>query len=93
MYRISLACHGVPTEHGAVAAVDIAEEFTHRPWHRAVECSWDGSVLLLNAKNDYDDNGLALSDEFSDAIAACIAPGFDGRIEVLSVAVVQADEP
>jgi hypothetical protein len=43
MYRIVLACKGVPADFGAVAARDIAEEFTHRPWHQNVHCEWDGS--------------------------------------------------
>lgn len=91
MYRISLVCHGVPPDHGDAAATDIAEEFTYRPWHEAVKCSWDGKFLLLEAENDYDFNGLALLDEFSDAIAACIAPAFDGRIEILSVQKFDAE--
>jgi hypothetical protein len=37
------------------------------------------------AENDYDDNGLALQDEFSDAISACVAEGFDGDLEVQSI--------
>jgi len=65
--------------------VDITEEFTHRPWHQNVQCSWDGSRLTLQADNDFDADGSALADEFSDAIAACIAEGFDGSITVDSV--------
>ena len=85
MYRILLTCSGVPGTVGAAAANDIAEEFTHRPWHQNVQCSWDGSRLLLQADNDYDSDGSALTDEFSDAIAACITEGFDGSITVESV--------
>jgi len=88
MYRIVLACKGVPTDVGAVAARDITEEFTHRPWHKNARCEWDGSRLFLQADNDFDSNGLALMDEFSDAIAACIADGFDGGIDVVSVSAV-----
>jgi hypothetical protein len=40
---------------------------------------------MLQAENDFDSNGLALLDEFSDAISASIADGFDGGIEVVSV--------
>ncbi|RNF85084.1 hypothetical protein EER27_04675 [Lysobacter psychrotolerans] len=80
-----LACNGVPEHVGAVAASDIAEEFTHRPWHQNVQSTWDGSRLLLQADNDYDSDGSALADEFSDAIAACIADGFNGSITVESV--------
>jgi hypothetical protein len=72
MYRIILACNGVPAHVGAEAASDITEEFTHRPWHQNVRCEWDGSRLVLQVDNDFDSNGLALRDEFSDAISAML---------------------
>jgi hypothetical protein len=84
-YRISLSCGGVPVDVGPQAAIDITEEFTHHRWHENAECGWDGASLLLSAENDFDAGGLALMDEFSDAIAACIADGFDGDIRVLSI--------
>jgi hypothetical protein len=87
-YRIILTCDGVPAAAGPQAAVDITEEFTHRPWHENVECRWNGESLLLTAENDFDTQGLALIDEFSDAIAACIANGFDGRIRVVSITAI-----
>jgi hypothetical protein len=93
MYRIVLACKGVPADVGAVAARDIAEEFTHRPWHQNVHCEWDGSRLVLQADNDFDSNGLALMDEFSDAIAASITDSFDGGIDVVSVTTLPTDAP
>jgi len=86
-----LACRGVPPNLGREAAHDISEEFTHRPWHKNVRCEWDGFRLVLQAENDFDSNGLALRDEFSDAISACVTDGFDGRIEVVSVNPVVAD--
>ena len=90
MFRIVLACDGVPKDVGAQAAVDITEEFTHRPWHTNAQCRWDGERLILQAENDVDADGEALSDEFSDAIAACVAPHFDGTIS--KVAVVKLDD-
>jgi hypothetical protein len=42
-------------------------------------------MLTLHAENDFDSTGDALADEFSDAIAACITPGFDGSIAKVSV--------
>jgi hypothetical protein len=84
MYRIVLACKGVPTHAGAAGARDISNEFTHRPWQN-VTCVWDGSQRILQAENDFDLNGLALVDEFSDAISAWIEGGFDGNIEILSI--------
>jgi hypothetical protein len=85
MYRIILACEGVPANAGETGARDIAQEFKNRPWHENVTCSWDGSRLILQADNDFDSNGSALTDEFSDLITACIADGFDGNIKVLSI--------
>jgi hypothetical protein len=93
MYRIVLACKGVPADVGAVAARDITEEFTHRPWHQNVRCEWDGSRLILQADNGFDSKGLALLDEFSDAISAFITDGFDGDIDVVSVSPLQTDAP
>ena len=92
-YRIVLACNGVPTGVGAEAARDITEEFTHRSWHQNLSCEWNGSRLILQADNDFDSNGLALLDEFSDAISACIEDGFDGGIDVVSVSPLPSNPP
>lgn len=89
MFHIVLECEGVPPSAGEEAARDIAEEFTHRPWHQNVKCTWDGQTLQLTADNDYDDNGLALQDEFSDAISANIKDEFDGNLRVVSVTPFQ----
>jgi len=80
-----LACNDVPADAGTIAALDISEEFTHRPWHQNVTCVWDGSRLILQADDDFDSKGLTLLEEFSVVITACIKDGFDGDIEVLSV--------
>ncbi len=84
-YRIELVCDGIPRDAGSQAAADIKYEFNHRPWHANVQCEWTGAALILTAENDYDSDGLALVDEFSDAIAACIAEGFAGSIRVRSI--------
>ena len=88
MYKVKLICGGVPEDVGAQAAIDITEEFTHRPWHTTAVCSWTGSSLVLEVENDFDDNGLATRDEFSDAISACMAEGFDGDLKVESITEV-----
>jgi hypothetical protein len=88
MYRIVLKCTGIPSDAGPPGAESILEEFTHRPWHTNVKCEWDGSDLILQADNDYDSNGAALVDEFSDAISACISDAGDGDIQVVSVQVL-----
>jgi hypothetical protein len=85
VYKLRLICNGVPTHVGPQAALDIAEEFTHRPWNRNVTCIWDGRGLVLEVGNNNDEFGLALQDEFSDAISACVSAGFDGDIIVESL--------
>ncbi len=84
-YRIVLACDGIPDEQALEAAVDVAEEFTHRPWHENVQCKLSDGALMLSAENDYDPQGLALMDEFSDAISACITANFGYGIRPVSV--------
>jgi len=44
----------------------------------------------LTVKNDFDSQGLAVTDEFSDAIAACIIDGFDGRIRKASITEIRS---
>ena len=87
-YGITLTCSGIPAEEGAQAANDITEEFAHRPWHQNVRCEWDGSLLILYAENDYDPDGKALIDEFSDAIYANITEPGGGGIEIRSIVTV-----
>lgn len=90
MYRIVLLCTGIPAQEGQPAATSIAEDFANRPWHKNVNCEWDGSRLILQADNDFDSSGLALLDEFSDVISACIKDVGNGSIEVQSVTVLPA---
>lgn len=85
MYRIVLACSGIPSNEGLAGAEGIQEEFKHRSWHKNVKCEWNGAQLILQADNNYDSNGQALVDEFSDAISGCIPNAGDGDIEVVSV--------
>ena len=53
-----------------------------------MSCEWDGFRLILQADNDFDSTGLALVDEFSDTISACIKDAGDGGIDVQSVTVL-----
>jgi hypothetical protein len=87
MYKVVLSCGDVPPGAGADAAADITREFAeHHTWHKNVSCTWDGSRLILSAENDYDPDGVALMDEFSDCISAYIAEPFDGEIRLELVA-------
>jgi hypothetical protein len=49
---------------GEQAAIDVEEEFTHRPWHQNVRCTWTNSNLVLVAENDFDHTGEALPTSF-----------------------------
>jgi hypothetical protein len=51
-------------------------------------CSFTNSELVLTAENDFDPNGLALMDEFSDCIAAYIAEPFDGKIRLVNATTI-----
>ena len=84
-FRVTLACDGIPANEAPQAATDIADEFHKRAQHQNVTCKWDGHSLLLQAENDFDDQGLALLDEFSDAISACVRTPFDGDIRIVSI--------
>jgi hypothetical protein len=92
MYRIILRWDEVPPEKGARAAVAIANDFRERPWHKNVICTWDEKTysLVLQAENDFDDKGLALMDEFSDEISACVKDAGDGNISVVSISKIDA---
>ena len=85
MYKVVLSCGGVAEVAGAEAAADIIQECSeHLTWHKNVSCTWDGSRLVLSAENDFDSDGRALMDEFSDCIYAYIAEYFDVDIRVES---------
>ena len=85
MHRVVLECSGVPLPEGAEAARDIEQEFRqHRPHQRNVQCRFEEGKLILQADNDFDPDGLALMDEFSDCISAYIATLFDGDIRLVS---------
>jgi len=79
-----MVCSGVPPEVGQQAAQDIATGFRERPWHRNVICTWDGSELRLQVDNDYDPEGKALGDEFSDEICANTSASFNFGIKLES---------
>jgi hypothetical protein len=85
VFRVSVACEGIPPNVWPDALVDVESEFANRTWHRIVRCGWERDVLVLVVDNDYDNDGEALADEFSDTVAA-YAPGTPGyRVRVLSV--------
>lgn len=85
MYRITLACDGVPPWQGTEAAADITDAFRNNyPHERNVKCIFDGARLWLVAENDHDPQGVNLMDEFSDNLCAYIG-AFDGDMAIVSV--------
>ena len=85
MFRVSVACEGIPPHAWPDALGDVESEFSRRTWHRIIHCGWEGGALILVVDNDHDRDGTALADEFSDTVAA-YAPGTLGyRVRVLSV--------
>jgi hypothetical protein len=88
MYRVTVSCEGNAPIDWPDAPADVAAEFASRQWHQFVDCRWEGSTLFLVADNDYDDDGEALADEYSDTVAA-YAPGTPGyRIRITSVSTL-----
>lgn len=92
MFRVSVSCDGIAPTDWPNALDDVAQEFKARPWHKVIDCHWDGVMLILVADNDYDRDGEALADEFSDTVAAYApgtpAPGY--LVRILSVSVIGA---
>jgi hypothetical protein len=90
MFRVTVKCEGILQTDWPSAAADVAEEFVSRPWQKVADARWDGDALILVADSDYDHDGEALADEFSDTVAA-YAPGTPAYcVCILSVSLVGA---
>lgn len=90
-YRVVVRCQGLPPDAGMEAAKNITAGFSKRKWHRKAVCSWDGKCLTLAVENEFDREGRATLDEFSDEISACVKGGFDGDMRVISATEIPAD--
>jgi hypothetical protein len=53
--------------------------------HRVVDVSWSEQALVLVVENDYDSDGEALGDEFSDTVAAYASGPVGFSIRILAV--------
>jgi hypothetical protein len=87
VFRVVLACDGVPEAEGTEAASDIAKEFNdfRGPRYTNATCDFKEGVLTLSCENDgWDANGVNLMDEFSDCLSAYIATPFDGDLRFVS---------
>jgi len=93
MFKITMRAGGIDPAVGHAAATDIENEFReHRPWHESVTCSFRDGMLTLVGVNDFDQDGRALSDEFSDCLSAYIpldGISDEGVFEVVTVETVE----
>jgi hypothetical protein len=87
MYRVILRIERVPSDIGPQMAADITHGFKGRTWHEKAICSYEDGGLTLTSENDFDFNGLATQDEFSDEFSANLARSYDndGNLRVVSV--------
>jgi hypothetical protein len=88
MFEIVVSCRGTSEQAALIHFADILDEFKERPWHQVLSCTWEQKAILLRAQNDYDSSGLALLDEFSDVICACL-PIEDSTISFAVESVVK----
>ena len=88
IYRITVSCGGIDEEQSLAACREVVDEFSYRPWHQNGASNWINSRLYLVTDNDYDSDGLALLDEFSDAVCACIDLTTSGTIDFKVESVV-----
>lgn len=84
-YRATVVCKGLTEAEAGEAVADMLAEFSKRPWQEKVTCEWRDGTLRLSAQNDADKTGLALLDEFGDAINAYIRYSAEVHLEVESV--------
>ena len=90
MFHVVIECQGLHPPDRLQASRDIVEEFTHRLWHQDVSCAWVGENLRIEAHDDFDADGLALRDEFSDAIVASVANAEYTDLRVISVTEISS---
>jgi hypothetical protein len=86
MYRVILRIERVPNDIGPQMALGITDGFKQRPWHEKVICSYEDGGLTLTSENDFDSDGLATQDEFSDEFSANLIGSYDndGNLRVVS---------
>ena len=85
MFHIIIECDGLPESEGPQAAGDIAEAYALRPWQQNVACSWNGKTLRIETDNDFDHDGLASQDEFSDEIVVYVRNAGYSDLRIVSV--------
>ncbi len=87
MYRATVICRGLTEAEASEAVTDMLSEFQQRPWQLEVACEWNEGVLRLSAQNEVDSTGMALLDEFGDAVVAYI--NYAGEVNMAVESVVK----
>lgn len=87
MFRTTVVCSGLSEDEVSEAVADMLSEFSMRPWQQDVKCEWREGLLRLVAHSDADSTGVALLDEFQDAVVAYIS--FKGEIHFEIESVVR----
>ncbi|WP_141211456.1 hypothetical protein [Rhodoferax sp. TH121] len=87
MYRTTVICKGLTETEAREAVTDMLSEFEQRPWQLDVACEWRDGVLRLSAQNEVDSTGMALLDEFGDAVVAYI--NYGGEVLMMVETVVK----
>jgi hypothetical protein len=87
MYRATVICRGLTEAEASEAVTDMLSEFQQRPWQLEVACEWSKGILRLSAQNEVDSTGMALLDEFGDAVVAYI--NYAGEVNVAVESVVK----
>jgi hypothetical protein len=89
-YEVTLRCCGPNLENAATVVRDILDGFKERPWHENVRLEWTGECLVLRVENDFDDDGNALQDEFSDELSGATAADWQGNLQIVAVRILRA---
>jgi hypothetical protein len=85
MFRATVVCKGLSEAEASEAVADMLAEFSMRPWQQNVTCEWGEGLLRLTAQSDADSSGMALLDEFQDAVVAYVNFESEVRFEIESV--------
>ena len=85
MYLATVICRGLTDTEAHEAVTDMLSEFKQPPWQLEVACEWRDGLLRLSAQNEVDSTGMALLDEFGDAVTAYINYAGEISTEVESV--------
>jgi hypothetical protein len=84
MLDIAIRCDVPDVTEARRTARNIELDFhKHRPWHQSVVCRLEDGALILRARNDFDEDGSLLVEEFTSCLAEHMIK--HGEIRILSI--------